>query len=165
MQTTDKQFFITFLGVTGILVILAVLVLIAANVLGANSHTGPIRSAAQAKMVAERIAPIGKVNLASAAGNVVAVATTGTGGQAGAVENLGKQVYSGICQSCHATGAASAPIVGDLAAWQERIAQGIEVLYNSGINGKGIMAAKGGNPALSDEEVKAAVDYMVKFSQ
>jgi cytochrome c5 len=60
---------------------------------------------------------------------------------------------------------AGAPKLGDTADWSPRIAQGTEVLYNHALNGfqgaKGVMPPKGGNTALPDEDVKAAVDYMV----
>lgn len=78
----------------------------------------------------------------------------------------GKAVYDGLCMACHGAGVAGAPKVGDAADWKARLAQGKDVLYKHSIEGftgkKGMMPAKGGNPALSDEEVKAAVDFMVK---
>lgn len=78
----------------------------------------------------------------------------------------GKAVYDGLCMACHGAGVAGAPKLGDAADWKARLAQGKDVLYKHSIEGftgsKGMMPAKGGNPALSDEEVKAAVDYMVQ---
>ena len=62
---------------------------------------------------------------------------------------------------CHAAGVAGAPKLTDKAAWAPRIAQGKDALYSSSLKGKGAMPAKGGNPSLSDADVKAAVDYMV----
>ena len=77
----------------------------------------------------------------------------------------GEKIYKGICFSCHDVGVAGSPKLGDKAAWAPRIATGNEALYHSSINGKNVMPAKGGNPALSDDEVKAAVDFMVGKSQ
>lgn len=77
----------------------------------------------------------------------------------------GEKVYKGLCFSCHDVGVAGAPKLGDIAAWSDRIAAGTKSLYNNSLNGKGAMPAKGGNPALSDDEVKAAVDYMVNQSK
>lgn len=77
----------------------------------------------------------------------------------------GEKVYKGLCFSCHDSGIAGAPKLGDKAAWAPRIAGGIEALYASALNGKNAMPAKGGNPALSDAEVKAAVDFMVSEAQ
>ena len=76
----------------------------------------------------------------------------------------GEAVYKQICSVCHVAGVAGAPKLSDKADWQPRIAQGKAVLYGHAIKGftgsKGMMPPKGGNAALSDDEVKAAVDYM-----
>ncbi|MFO1321231.1 MAG: cytochrome c oxidase subunit II [Burkholderiales bacterium] len=77
----------------------------------------------------------------------------------------GKKTYEGLCSACHAAGIAGAPKVGDKGAWAARIAQGPAVLYGSALKGKNAMPAKGGNPALSDAEIKAAVDHMVGLSK
>lgn len=69
---------------------------------------------------------------------------------------------------CHAAGVAGAPKPGDKADWAPRIAQGNDVLYKHALEGftgsKGMMPARGGNPSLPDDKVKAAVDYMVARS-
>ena len=71
--------------------------------------------------------------------------------------------------ACHAAGIAGAPRVGDVAGWADRVAQGADTLYAHAIQGfqgnAGMMPPKGGNMALSDDEVKAAVDHMVAQSQ
>ncbi|MGH8729005.1 MAG: c-type cytochrome [Burkholderiales bacterium] len=77
----------------------------------------------------------------------------------------GKSVYDATCAACHATGLAEAPKTGDKAQWAPRIAAGMDALYASVLNGKGVMPAKGGNPALSEAQVKAAVDYLVSLAQ
>lgn len=81
----------------------------------------------------------------------------------------GKSVFNKTCAMCHTSGAAGAPITGDKADWGPRIAQGIDVLYTHAIEGftgeKGAMPARGGSSTLSDDEVKAAVDYMVAQAQ
>ncbi|MBU6468014.1 MAG: c-type cytochrome [Betaproteobacteria bacterium] len=74
---------------------------------------------------------------------------------------LGKKTFESICTGCHSSGALGAPKYANKQDWAPRIAQGIDVLYKSAINGKNSMPAKGGNPALSDAEIKAAVNYMV----
>ena len=73
----------------------------------------------------------------------------------------GKAIYQKACVACHMTGAANAPKLEDKAAWAPRIAQGKEVLYTSVLKGKGAMPPKAGQTQLSDDEIKAAVDYMV----
>ncbi len=81
----------------------------------------------------------------------------------------GKKTYGMTCAMCHASGAAGAPIPGSKDDWAPRIAQGMDLLYKHAIEGftgeKGMMPAKGGNPSLSDEDTKAAVDYMVEQSK
>ena len=74
----------------------------------------------------------------------------------------GEAVYNSACMACHMTGAAGAPIMGDVGAWAPRLEKGIDELYASSINGIGAMPPKGGFTNLSDEEVNAAVDYMLK---
>ncbi|MBC7513561.1 MAG: cytochrome c5 family protein [Herminiimonas sp.] len=77
--------------------------------------------------------------------------------------DAGKKLYDGVCMACHTAGIAGAPKFGDKAAWADRIKQGAPVLYDHAIKGyqgkAGVMPPKGGS-AASDEEVKAAVDYM-----
>ena len=73
----------------------------------------------------------------------------------------GESTYKSLCFSCHDNGLAGAPKLADKAAWEPRIASGLESMYSSAINGKGAMPGKGGNPGLSDAEVKATVDYML----
>lgn len=76
----------------------------------------------------------------------------------------GAAIYKKSCGLCHASGVAGAPKYGDKAQWAPRIAQGNDTLYTHAIQGfkgkAGVMPAKGGNTSLSDEQVKAAVDYM-----
>lgn len=73
----------------------------------------------------------------------------------------GKAVYNKICVMCHSTGVSGAPKLGDKTAWAPRIAQGMDTLVKSAISGKKLMPAKGGSPTLTDEQIRAAVEYMV----
>ncbi|MGB5279629.1 MAG: c-type cytochrome [Gammaproteobacteria bacterium] len=77
----------------------------------------------------------------------------------------GAATYKEACAACHATGAAGAPKLGDKAAWEPRIATGNDAMYAAVLQGKGAMPAKGGRVDLSDDVVKAAVDYMVAQSK
>ncbi|SDZ93984.1 Cytochrome c5 [Desulfuromusa kysingii] len=77
----------------------------------------------------------------------------------------GQTVYSKSCSSCHKMGIIGAPKTGDKATWEPLISGGMEPLVTAAINGKGNMPAKGGNSSLTDDEVKAAVEYMVEQSQ
>ncbi len=81
----------------------------------------------------------------------------------------GEETYKKTCAMCHSTTALGAPMVGDKADWSARAAQGADTLHKhalEGFNGqKGVMPARGGNPSLDDDAVKAAVDYMVSQSK
>lgn len=72
----------------------------------------------------------------------------------------GKKIYDTSCLACHAAGVAGAPKAGDKAAWAPRLKAGMNALYANALKGKGAMPAKGGNAALSEAELKAAVDYL-----
>lgn len=76
----------------------------------------------------------------------------------------GGQIYNTYCAVCHKSGLNAAPKVGNKALWAKRVAQGKETVYNNAINGLRGMPARGGYSQLSDEEVKAATDYMVSRS-
>ena len=86
-------------------------------------------------------------------------------GSGGSVLADGKEVYKASCQACHAAGVAGSPKVGDKDAWAPRIATGIDALVASVINGKGIMPPKGACASCSEDDMKAAVEYMVSESE
>ena len=71
----------------------------------------------------------------------------------------GEDVFKGQCASCHATGVANSPKLGDAAAWGPRIKTGFEALVASALKGKGAMAAQGGGD-FEDIEIARAVAYM-----
>lgn len=88
---------------------------------------------------------------------------------ASAENTVGKSVYGKVCALCHAAGVAGAPKPGDKADWGPRIAQGDALLYKHALEGftgaKGVMPARGTGASLTDDEVKAAVRYMVDASR
>ena len=118
---------------------------------------------AQRDAISERIRPVGESCMAGDASCGAAAAAAAGGGAA----RSGEEVYNAACLACHTTGAGGAPMIGDAAAWADRIAKGIDALYDSGVNGVPgtTMMAKGGCMNCSDEEVNAAVDFMVAGSQ
>ncbi len=75
--------------------------------------------------------------------------------------SLGEVTYQGTCIKCHANGLNGAPIFGNKKMWSKRTPQGIPTLIEHATNGYGLMPAKGGNTELTDEEISAAVNYMV----
>ncbi|ATE58584.1 c-type cytochrome [Thauera sinica] len=82
---------------------------------------------------------------------------------------VGESVYKKTCALCHSSGVAGAPIPGNKDDWEPRVAQGKDVLYKHAIEGftgsKGMMPPRGGGTSLTDDEVKAGVDYMVSKLQ
>lgn len=72
----------------------------------------------------------------------------------------GQAVYEKVCHACHATGVNKAPRLGDKAAWKPLIREGQKMLSRTAIKGIRGMPAKGGDPSLSEDEVKRAVAYM-----
>jgi cytochrome c5 len=73
-------------------------------------------------------------------------------------------LYTQACASCHASGVANAPKLGDKAAWAPRIAQGVDGLTASAIKGKGLMPPRGGSQG-SEAEIKEVVAYMVSSAK
>lgn len=121
--------------------------------------------------ILERIRPIGQVR--TAAPPVVAEPGSAEPGASAAAEpevvevpkspaEMAKETFSKVCFGCHGSGMPNTPQLGNKEAWAPRIAQGIEVLYNSAINGKlPMMPPRGTCTSCSDEDLKAVVDYMV----
>ena len=109
--------------------------------------------------IRERTLPLGQVCRTgeSCGGAEVDVAQA----EAGGAGMSGEQVYKTFCFACHATGVSGSPLLGDTAAWEPRIAKGMDVLMANTINGINVMPPKGTCIACSDEELRAAVDYML----
>ena len=107
-------------------------------------------SASQMESAAENLEPVGVVSTKDSASTGASKARSG------------KEVYSASCVACHATGVANAPKLSDKAAWEPRAATGLDALLHTALNGKGAMPARGGNPAITDDEIKATVLYMTK---
>lgn len=111
--------------------------------------------------IAERLAPFGEV---CRSGEECAQAVAGNG--AGAEGTMGgEQVYNQFCNACHSAGVAGAPVLGDPQVWQPRIAKGMDTLWEHTLNGFNAMPAKGTCMNCSDEELRAALDYMVEQAQ
>ena len=160
---SDREFIKFFSGLLGALVALTVVLFVVANSISTKVKGAEV-AVVDTKAVAERIKPVGELTVASS--NPVMNALI-PAANAAAVD--GKTTYGSACAACHATGVAGAPKLGDKAAWKDRIAQGNDTMYNHALKGfqgkKGFMPAKGGNAALKDDAVKAAVDFMVSKSK
>lgn len=73
----------------------------------------------------------------------------------------GESLYNTVCQACHTAGIAGAPKTGDKTAWSERVKLGNDTLSKSVINGKNMMPARGGATNASNDDIRAAVDFML----
>ena len=127
------------------------------------------RKAASVEKMTE---PMGEVSVAGEDTAAPAEAVTTAEAPVAGSGDVGKQVYDGLCVSCHGLGesmAAMIPQMGDKSAWSPRIAQGIDTLYKHAIEGftgsGGMMMPPRGGGSNTDDEVKAAVDYIVSNSQ
>lgn len=113
-----------------------------------------------AEDVAERIKPVTEVYIGEAP---IAVTAPVEPAAPGSIN--GEQIVKNACAMCHATGMMSSPKLGSASDWAPRIEKGMDTLYNSALNGFNMMPARGGNAALSDDEVKAAVDHMLSVAK
>ena len=77
----------------------------------------------------------------------------------------GSSTYKLVCSSCHESTASDAPKLNDKAEWKHRIAQGMDKMYASTVNGKCEVSVKELRRDLSNEDIKTAIDYMVLRSQ
>ena len=163
----DKTFFYNYSIVIGLLAVLIIIFLALALYLGSDEDAVARK---QANKVDANTVPVGMVNLVDEDEEDARVAAVVTAAASEDPAAMGERVYNGLCISCH-NGLPNIPKVGDIAAWEARIAQGMALLYERAIKGfiseGGLIAMppKGGNMNLTDEEVKAAVDYMVANSQ
>jgi len=167
----DQKFFDMYSLVIGILAAFALAILVLAMKMSDLTQGVYTRDADEYQAaVAERIRPFGQVYLPGQE-QEAAAPTVETAVEPDPVVTAmsGPQVYNAACLACHGAGIGGAPILGDAAAWEARIAQGIDVLNDHAINGYtgtvGFMPAKGGRVDLSDQEIAAAVEYMAGEAQ
>ncbi len=165
------------LGAVALIVGILLLVNLAIGAYAGRSTKGePAMSDAA---VTKRIAPVAKLALdpnakvpepakvapPGAAPAVVGAAVIPPPAAKGAKAADGKATYDSACTACHATGVAGAPKLGDKAEWAARLKAGKDALHAAALKGKGAMPPKGGNTALADDAVRAAVEYMVAASK
>ncbi|MBQ2646770.1 MAG: cytochrome c5 family protein [Achromobacter sp.] len=98
---------------------------------------------------------------AAAAPSAAAPAPAPAPQQAAAVNPAGEKLYKSVCFACHATGVANAPKFGDKAAWEPYIKTGMDAMVKVAMQGKPPMPPKGGAANASEDDIRAAVQYMV----
>jgi cytochrome c5 len=168
VRNYDLDFLKKFSLVIGFLVLVTLGLMVGAYFLHQTIPAEILPSAA--RQTEQRIAPAGAV-YAGATGAAAQAAASAAAAEAAAAQVAyggtldGSVVYQNLCAGCHTSGAGGAPKL-ESAAWTARIAQGPDTLHKHAIEGytgaAGVMPAKGGNPALSDEQVIATVDWMLE---
>ncbi|MEO0574305.1 MAG: c-type cytochrome [Pseudomonadota bacterium] len=164
MSAQDKKFFDLFMVVLAILIAISVgIYVISADISNETQGKYIVSDATYQQEIADRIAPVGELVLPGEGGKKAAAAIAVV--EPVKEELTGSQVYNNACGACHTGGIGGAPKLGDASAWETRVAQGLDILRQHAVEGyqgsAGYMPAKGGNLALSDEEVHRAIDYMV----
>lgn len=167
MNQHDLNFMKHFAQLITGLVVLAISLILGAMFIHAKQPQ-EVNSLSVAATVA-RIAPVGEVfsgatgkAAAEAAKAAAADASKGQVAYDGTLD--GAVIYNNLCGACHGSGAGGAPKL-EKAAWAARSAQGLDTLVKHAADGftgaAGVMPARGGNPALSDEQVHATVQWMI----
>jgi cytochrome c5 len=133
------------------------------------SGARPDPQALAPEAVERRIQPVARLEFGPPEGVKPAAAApakpaaAAAAGKPGAAD--GKVVYDKVCVACHQVSVAGSPRMGDKEAWAPRIKTGTDSLLQAVIKGKGAMPPRAGNPALSDAEIRAAVEFMVGQSK
>ncbi len=150
-STFNRLFIIMILAMTVLTIVIMFLASFASDEV--NSRLDEQSDQENTQTIANRLAPVGSFSAETVAAQPVVVA-----------DLTGAAAYE-TCAACHASGVLDAPIVGDTAVWAERLSKGTDVLYDNAINGLNAMPAKGGFTQLTDNTIKAAVDYMLEQSK
>ena len=113
------------------------------------SVAAPFDNSLTEDAIKQRVSPVGKVYIAGA--EPLVAKPTGP--------RSGKQVYQSSCVSCHGSGVLGAP--KSQSDWDTRLTKGMDVLLKHAINGFNSMPARG-TCDCTDEEIKVAIEFMVK---
>jgi cytochrome c5 len=188
VSTLDRRFYETFAYVIGGLVVFTIAMFILANHLAAKTQVEwDDQERASSGAVATRLAPVGQVAIAgetppepaapagqsgepaAAAPEPAPASGATTAAAAGGEAPSGEKIYNETCFACHAAGVAGAPKFGSKEDWGPRIAQGVPTLVQHAVSGfqgqKGVMPPKGGRADYSDDQIAAAVQYMVDHAK
>ncbi len=171
-MSDDRKYSNTLILILGLLVVSSFVIYFMASSMIAKKKIDSMREdPAYQEQLAKRIAPVGRVSIAGVPDEAETEDSKPEPAAAGdskpelaTAAISGQDIYNRSCVVCHGAGIAGAPKVGDAEAWAPRIDQGLPTLYDHAINGymgnTGMMPPKGGAMSLSDDEIKAAVDYM-----
>lgn len=154
MKDQDSIFFRNFSWLLGFLVLLTVILAVYGYIVHQDlvgAHKKPDRA-----NISKTISSVAKVNTSGEI--IAAVVETPVVAFDGSLD--GSMIYDSVCSACHISGAAGAPKLV-ASEWTARLEKGNDALIQSVINGLGAMPPKAGRPDLSDEQIKATVDFML----
>lgn len=129
-----------------------------------QAQTAPAAAAPASEAPAVAVQPVASAETPAAASAPAETSAPAVAAAPAADPAIGKAIYDKACALCHAAGVAGAPKFGDKQAWAPRIATGLDTLVQVSIAGKGTMPPRGASTA-SDDELRAAVQYMVSNAQ
>lgn len=161
MSEQENESMLTLVGVLGTMVAFAVFIGILAYFIGGYAHKDRPLEAREIAALKQRIAPIGEVRTS----DQPPMETVDASASAAPTEpRSGSEVVQQVCAACHSAGVLGAPKIGSKEDWQPRLAQGFDILINHTVNGIRAMPPKGGNPSLTEAELKAALTEMLQQS-
>ncbi len=151
----ETAFMQVFPMVLGFLILFTVVIFVIARIIAPG--TGKLADADPriVAMVEQRIAPLGRVRTSPPDPAEMAQPAAAT------APKSGEEVYKSVCGACHDSGVLKAPKFRDASTWGERLGKGLDALLATAISGINQMPARGGNPALSDDEIRAAIEHML----
>jgi cytochrome c5 len=157
----DRAFLRQFSGVIAGLMILTVALILLARFMQPDPESNA--GSGKAVLAEQRIAPVGAVRSGDEGAAELAEAQAAVAPAADEEPAVvdGAAVYGGLCKTCHEAGVAGAPITGSdqMAARLEE--KGMETLLHNALNGLNAMPPRGGNPTLTDDQIKAAIEFML----
>ena len=173
-QTDDRAFIRKFSGIiVGLIVVTAAIIALAVSL---RSPPDPEANPSQQRFAEERIAPVAGVRAGASGEAEIAAAAAAQPSPAPASDPSsdpaadpslaaaasidGKQVYESACIACHAAGVAGAPMPGSDEMAKRVTEKGIDGVLTSAINGLNVMPPRGGRPDLSDDQIRAAIEFM-----
>lgn len=151
-----QRFSMVLAGLVGFTVVIIILAMYIHNQLTLSENP------AQQAAMAERIQPVAAVyagETGRAAAQAAATASADSEPAFGGSTDP-EQIYNNVCQACHMSGAAGAPLM-EPGAWDDRLDKGMDTLVTHAIDGFGTMPPKGGRTDLTDEQVQVTVEWMV----
>lgn len=161
-KADDRAFARTFSAILiGLIIFTAVIIVLARSL---TSHPDPSTNPSKLVLTEKRIGPIAAVRVGAAGQEEIAAAQQVQVAAAPAADVAvdGSQVYNSVCTACHAAGVAGAPMIGSDMLAQRLADKGVDGLVGSVINGLGVMPPRGGRPDLTDEQLRAAVEFMLQ---